>query len=1526
MKLIKILENSLLDKPTKTPEQIAQEQNVDVGRVLAALKKGIKVEQEHTSDIRIAREIALDHLAERWDYYNVLAQAERAPVTETPVPGTKYVTLDAAQLEEALTYLQELAENIDSDSQHYSDKPTIYNKLDKDYKAVTAVEYVMRNNLKAFKYPELAENSIFLYDLDESDLSYLEFVGAVHVVLNDGVAEVKWIGSYDANGSGLLRAAMKIAKDRGAREMKLKAKWASEGFYHKMGFEQTGPSVNQPLSGSHLTPFSKQLEEASLQRIDQEDGDSGLEGYVVDTNQEQLGNYLTSQVASQDIVNQLQTLYSRIAIFKNLWVDEEQRGQGIGSSLLEAAIREAGAKGAQAIVMVAHADDSQDQQWLVKWYQSYGFSEVSKTSSGSPVMTLELATGSMKENIRSTTRHERLDQLQEVTMSPYALRTWVRQNDSVLASVKIGFEAEMCVKGLSSGDEEELLEPDYSEDEYISTYNWSADVMRFFESGEYAPTRREIQQAIEKCEEDFEEWFREEFLGQLTADAIKDVIADNNPDLEWEEIENIFNNMDDEYHDAMTDIENNFRETVEWEDFARAYGVRKMSEFAEKYNLDWPFMTSSVSSKIKDYTDLEDSWTRTTGYSAKTGSGYHTSKRTPGMWIFEPDSSIHPDDEDHGGVELVSPPMPFSDGIEALNKFFAWAPTQGAYANDSCGFHIGVSLPPEMQKTIDPVKLLLFLGDEHVLSEFGREFNTYTKSSMAQLRAKLRALPGFRTITPQEAVEVVKMIMKNPARGWMEQLLRTGDRYVSVNIRSNYIEFRSPGGDYFENQNKIVPTVMRFVRAMTIASDPQAEKQEYLKKMYKLLSGSIQEPNNPVGLFVKYGAGQISREELIQNLSYKHAAPSPTAELYHYEVFRQRDKHKVHEFLATSDQDAQAKLTKWAQNNNENPQEYVVKPVIFENFQDHKGPGRPGDSQRHGIPRNATMAQLKKAAKAKGRKGQLARWQINMRRGQKKESVTPEFTEARLMQAPAKQSAWKSTGRSPYQIWETSWEFQDMSGKSHQIELEIVSVVDLHHWSSDLEAQPGSQGWTLTFSVDGELEATGDLGASSARLFAEVLQRARGFFHDHKWDYIVFTGAKGSRNRMYSALAHILAKELRAKFLQAGNEFVISQGDTVKSQITSDSLDESYLQELFDPNRLPQDINISLIDHGQDDDADIEYKNYNITRGKQSWVLYMATLPRPNIQDVPKKHIWDVSFSYPQGSTAYGISGEGSAPQVFAAVGSILFQEARKNPSVKGYVFTAKEPSRVKLYQVLCKKLAQALYWVYDPNAGQKFPNHWASDGETFVVLSPEKYRQLMELNEAATAQTGAALTIFDIDDTLMHTSARVFVVEPNGHRRRLSASEFNSYDLRPGEKYDFSEFQDAQLFHDTSRPIEKIWRTAQNTLAKIGKRPGSRVIIVTARAEFDNTSLFLKTFEKHGMDMSKVKVYTVAGANNKKPLIRRLLEKGQFTEARIFDDHPNNLKDFLSLHLEFPNIKFKAFPVGHNGAVGKAITLGENS
>ena len=60
---------------------------------------------------------------------------------------------------------------------------------------------------------------------------------------------------------------------------------------------------------------------------------------------------------------------------------------------------------------------------------------------------------------------------------------------------------------------------------------------------------------------------------------------------------------------------------------------------------------------------------------------------------------------------------------------------------------------------------------------------------------------------------------------------------------------------------------------------------------------------------------------------------------------------------------------------------------VTENFKDGRNPQDKGDSARHGIPKNATIAQLKKIRSSKTaspRKKQLAHWQINMRQGRAK--------------------------------------------------------------------------------------------------------------------------------------------------------------------------------------------------------------------------------------------------------------------------------------------------------------------------------------------------------------------------------------------------------------------------------------------------------------------------------------------------------------------------------------------------------------
>lgn len=58
-----------LDVRTNNIEDIAKMQQVDLKFLKAQLKIGIAVEHEHTSDKKLAKEIALDHLGEDPDYY-----------------------------------------------------------------------------------------------------------------------------------------------------------------------------------------------------------------------------------------------------------------------------------------------------------------------------------------------------------------------------------------------------------------------------------------------------------------------------------------------------------------------------------------------------------------------------------------------------------------------------------------------------------------------------------------------------------------------------------------------------------------------------------------------------------------------------------------------------------------------------------------------------------------------------------------------------------------------------------------------------------------------------------------------------------------------------------------------------------------------------------------------------------------------------------------------------------------------------------------------------------------------------------------------------------------------------------------------------------------------------------------------------------------------------------------------------------------------------------------------------------------
>lgn len=74
--------NPLSSVKTLSPKAIAQKHGVELDMILHQLATGIKVEQEHTTNPEVAREIALDHLMELPDYYSRLEKMEESDIRD----------------------------------------------------------------------------------------------------------------------------------------------------------------------------------------------------------------------------------------------------------------------------------------------------------------------------------------------------------------------------------------------------------------------------------------------------------------------------------------------------------------------------------------------------------------------------------------------------------------------------------------------------------------------------------------------------------------------------------------------------------------------------------------------------------------------------------------------------------------------------------------------------------------------------------------------------------------------------------------------------------------------------------------------------------------------------------------------------------------------------------------------------------------------------------------------------------------------------------------------------------------------------------------------------------------------------------------------------------------------------------------------------------------------------------------------------------------------------------------------------
>ena len=463
--------------------------------------------------------------------------------------------------------------------------------------------------------------------------------------------------------------------------------------------------------------------------------------------------------------------------------------------------------------------------------------------------------------------------LTEIDMSPSNL-----QKLAASIGALAGMEFEMVFPNVED-EEEGDMEPDFDSDDRVSSFSGIED---FFLADSEVNSRRDVARLMEKIQDSYNEWASEK-LSDLWQDEKDDFFRNEMKDeFDFDEIkENTAEELgldpdDDEVTARVSEVFDEFVED-EWDNQGRTYqrvydswmedqdlpdesdyfsdqGWRWMQDIYNEYAgyIEWPYYRQTNDGGPSLET-IGEQFSDMIGKPVNVSSRYHGAKRNPGEYSLETDGSIDTDG-DGAGLEFITPPMPIDELLRDLSKTINWAKRNGATTNESTGLHMNVSIPNANFRDLDYTKLALLLGDNYVLDQFGRAANSYTKGA-------LEKITGTMKYKPEEVQNLLNQMRLGLNKLAANSIVESYGKYTSINPKEGYVEFRSPGGDWLnEDIGKLTNTLLRFVVALDAALDPQKYRQEYLKKLYQLLQPKSQ--NDITSYFAQYAAGLLPKDAL----------------------------------------------------------------------------------------------------------------------------------------------------------------------------------------------------------------------------------------------------------------------------------------------------------------------------------------------------------------------------------------------------------------------------------------------------------------------------------------------------------------------------------------------------------------------------------------------------------------------------------------------------------------------------------------
>jgi signal peptidase I len=165
-------------------------------------------------------------------------------------------------------------------------------------------------------------------------------------------------------------------------------------------------------------------------------------------------------------------------------------------------------------------------------------------------------------------------------------------------------------------------------------------------------------------------------------------------------------------------------------------------------------------------------------------------------------------------------------------------------------------------------------------------------------------------------------------------------------------------------------------------------------------------------------------------------------------------------------------------------------------------------------------------------------------------------------------------------------------------------------------------------------------------------------------------------------------------------------------------------------------------------------------------------------------------------------------------------------------------------------------------------------------------------------------LRVFDFDDTLVFTNSFIYITHTNGKKSKLTPAQYATYVPKPGDAYDFSDFEKVKSPKIIKGVFELLKRMTE-------KDKGDRgVYILTARSAYKPVYDFIRQSGIKGVHVIAV------GDNNpekKADWIEQQIRDEGYDDVFFIDDSLKNIHAVRNRLKKYPNVKQKIQHIKHD-------------